>query len=268
MDDQARQQYSLARLISLGAAFYFILLIVTAPATAMAWMLERVSHQSIVLSQPRGSFWHGEAANMLLRIQGQNDVFLGSPRWNLRLWPLFRGELSAMLEIVNPGLQTSHSIVSVGWNTLRLNQTDVIASATLVAQIFPLLQLWQPGGELHFFTDDFIFGRQDSQGTAKLEWRQASSKLTTLSPLGTYRATLIGKPSGISFKVETLTGVLNMMGNGTWSSQTGLSFSATVRPDASAKKEMQSFLQLWGKERGDGSYHIAFSSSATPVSRH
>jgi len=273
MTGEARQEHGLARLrvahlISLGAVFYLIMLIVTAPASAMVWMLGRVSHQSIVLTQPQGSFWRGEAANMLLRVQGQNDISLGAPRWSLRLWPIFKGEMSMMLEVVNPQLQASHGVVSVGWNTLRLSQMDITSTAALAAQIFPLLQIWQPGGELHFFTDDFIFSHRDAQGTAKLEWRQASSRLTAVSPLGTYLATLTGKPSGMSFKVETVTGALNMIGNGTWSPQTGLSFSGTARPDASAKKELQSFLQLWGKEQGDGSYHIAFSGANTPASQH
>lgn len=268
MKNQARQERSLARLsvaslMSLSVVLYLILLIVTAPATAMGWLLDRVGNQSIVLDQPLGSFWRGEAANMALRIQGQNDVSLGSLRWNLRLWPIFKGELRVILEIVSPGLQASHGVVSVGWNTLRLSQMDVKVPATLAAQIFPLLQIWQPGGELHFFTDDFLFGRRLTKGTAKLEWRQASSRLTTVNPLGTYQATLIGlgKPIGVSFEVKTISGILNMIGNGTWSPQNRLSFSGTARPDASAKKELQSFLRLWGKEQSDGSYQIAFSNT-------
>ena len=271
MNDQARQEHSLprlgvARLISLGAVLYLMLLIVTAPATAMAWMLERVSHQSVVLSQPQGSFWQGEAANMLLRIKGQNDISLGSLHWNLRWWSVVRGEVSVLLELASPGLHASHGIVSAGWNTLRLSQIDVRFPAALAAQIFPLLQIWQPEGELHFFSDDFAFSRRSTKGTAQLEWRDASSKLTKVNPLGTYQATLTGpgEHPGVSLQVKTLSGPLNVIGSGAWSPQNRLNFAGIARPDASAKKELQSFLQLWSKEQGDGSYQIAFASANAP----
>ena len=96
--------------------------------------------------------------------------------------------------------------------------------------------------------------------------RQASSRLTTVNPLGTYQVTLIGlaDSKGVSFEVKTLTGVLNMIGNGAWSPQNRLNFSGTARPAASANKELQSFLRLWSKEQGDGSYHMAFSTANPP----
>ncbi|MCL4185568.1 MAG: type II secretion system protein N, partial [Burkholderiaceae bacterium] len=83
------------------------------------------------------------------------------------------------------------------------------------------------------------------------ELRDASSAMTPVRPLGSYRVEIVGHGGQADLSIQTLAGPLRLQGTGNFSARTGLKFTAEARPDAVEQARLQSFLGLIGRRDGD-----------------
>jgi general secretion pathway protein N len=244
--------------ILLGAAFYAIFLLALAPASTFGWVIEKVTGQSVVLDQAKGSLWRGQADSIQLDVAPGRPLRLNHLSWRVLLFSLLRGELATRLELQD-GATTGHATAAWQLNgAWRLKQVDLTAPAATLQPLLATLDFIQPGGAVHALSDDFTLGRSAYAGEAIIEWRNASTKLSPIVPIGEYRAKLSGTPAAVEYVLSTVDGPLRIEGKGAWSTQAGTSFSGAARAEPPRQAELADLLKLMGKDLGGGVRSLKF----------
>jgi general secretion pathway protein N len=231
LEAQSRLLQRQRRLAVVGAAVGLLVGIVAAlPASLLANAVASATHDEFLLAEAQGTVWSGSAITVLTGGIGTRDAsvlptrleWTLRPHWNglslhltqdcclahgadvrvrrtLSAWrvdvisPDERGKPPAPAARVVPGAGTADAAA--------------LASATPLGQ-WPLGWLegrgfpWNtihPGGVLTLNTHNLSFtlkdGRWTTLGSAQMEIRQASSRLTSLATLGTYRVLIQPDPS-------------------------------------------------------------------------
>jgi general secretion pathway protein N len=109
------------------------------------------------------------------------------------------------------------------------------------------LRLTSPG-----FTLETVQGRSLMKGRADIEIVNASSRLSTLDSLGSYRLTLAGDAAGAGtsqLTLSTLEGALQLSGNGSWSAA-GVRFRGEARAAEGADAALSNLLNIIGRREG------------------
>jgi general secretion pathway protein N len=92
-------------------------------------------------------------------------------------------------------------------------------------------------------------------GNCSAEWQEAVSSLTPVAPFGHYRMTTNGVFPGTQLKLLTVSGPLEMVGNGTIDADGKLRFQGTVQPMADAdptiKAQLAGLVSLLGRRTGE-----------------
>jgi general secretion pathway protein N len=87
-------------------------------------------------------------------------------------------------------------------------------------------------------------------GRATMELRDVASALTPVRPLGAYRIEIDGTGTGSRIQMTSIDGPLRLSGEGTWTTATGLRFTAYAEADESERVRLQSLLGLLGRREG------------------
>jgi len=96
---------------------------------------------------------------------------------------------------------------------------------------------------------DWVGGRLRWHGRAELDALDLSSRLSTLQPLGSYRLTLSAGQSGPELLLSTLTGSLQLSGQGQWVGQR-LRFRGQASASAQTQDALGNLLNLIGRRNG------------------
>lgn len=244
--------------IAVGGLAVAITLLCIAPAAWITPQFERITHGRVNLVDPAGSLWHG-SATLLLAPGGDraNSTLLpGRVQWRTAFWPLLGGRLHMTLQ---------HSEAMREPVVLDASRTEATLSAGLLAVPATLLAgLGAP------------FNTLDLQGDVRLSWtdvrvldHQAYGQLTVLladmasrvspvRPLGSYRVALSAQGTSTSLQLATLSGPLQLDGNGQWQ-QERFSFNGTARSAPQARDRLIGLLNLLGRRVDDDTYAITFS---------
>jgi general secretion pathway protein N len=118
---------------------------------------------------------------------------------------------------------------------------------------FNTLQL---GGALRLSSPGISFesvqGRWLVHGRADVELTHASSRLSTLDTLGSYRLSLVGDASGsgaAQLNLETVEGALQLSGTGVWGAN-GVRFRGEARASTDADAALSNLLNIIGRREG------------------
>jgi len=229
-------------------------IVVFAPATWLASAVTNATGQRVQLADARGSVWSGSAVVVLTGGPGSRDASAlpGRLEWSLgfdlrlRQACCLNNDVSLLLK---PGFgRFSVALAAkpdwVGqwpgaflgglgtpWNTLQLGGS---------------LRLRSPGLKL-----EWVQGRWLVDGQADIEMIGASSRVSTLEPLGSYRFSLIGSAGGPSqLRLSTIDGALQLKGEGT-AGANGVRFrgeaSAATEADEAA---LNNLLNIIGRRNG------------------
>lgn len=239
------------RFVAIGVVIYLLFMVVAAPAAVMEWLLPRVSGERLHVQGTKGGFWHGEAADLVLTSAEGNAKPLGAIKWQVLWLPILHGELAASLELASTQ-KVSRAIVAFVPGGIRLRNMDIAMPASILTEFYPAWKLWQPGGSLELRAEMIGMGRGGINGAAEAKWQGASSSLSRLNPFGSYRLSIKdGK-----LDLTTLSGPLQITGNGVWGTQ-GIRFEGLAQADDAAKASLQDFMRLFGKEDSSGAYRIS-----------
>ncbi|MDQ3040447.1 MAG: type II secretion system protein N, partial [Pseudomonadota bacterium] len=94
------------------------------------------------------------------------------------------------------------------------------------------------------------------RGSATMQWRNAGSALSPVSPLGGYEFRITAEGAAIRTVLHTLQGPLQLDGNGLWVTDGQSGFHTTARMPAELQSQLAPFLRLIAVERGDGSFEL------------
>jgi general secretion pathway protein N len=224
-----------------------------APAAWLAIPMARATDGRVQLQEARGSVWNGSAQLFLTGGTGSLDraALPGRLHWTLApgltTWQLnINADCCSTQPIVlnlSPGIRqfelaandqqsqwpaTLLSALGAPWNTIGL-------TADLSLQSNNLKLKWAQS-------------RLSFDGKLVLKAMQASSKMTTLSPLGSYEVVVTGGATP-RLSLSTLQGPLTLMGDGVWAgNKFRFEGAATASPETEAA--LNNLLNIIGRRQG------------------
>ncbi len=283
------------RLAIVGAAIGLVVGIVASlPASLLASAVASATNDQFLLAEAEGTIWSGSAITVLTGGAGSHDASVLPTRLEWTLRPRWNGvslhltqdcclahgmDLSVrrtldawQVNIIGPD-EHGKDVVATGKVTPGGGGADsaALAAATPLGQ-WPMGWLegrgfpWNtihPGGVLTLSTHNLSFalknGHWSTLGSAQVEIRQASSRLTTLDSLGTYRVLIQPDPStqirpgdGASRDlvwISTIDGALLIDGRGLIGA-TGVRIRAEAHAAAGSEAALNNLLNLIGRRNG------------------
>ena len=236
-------------------------LLAFAPASWLAAGVAQATRQHLLLAEAQGTLWEGSALLVLTGGEGSRDAALLPSRLDWRLSPTWQGLRLSLAQAccIAPGVSLD---LHPGWGQPRLavqainGQVGQWPAAWLEGLGAPLNTL-RPTGELRLVTRNLRLQRSQGQwrleGQAELDLLQASSLLSTLAPLGSYRVTVRGQPAGpVDVILQTLDGALLLSGQGQVG-PAGLRFRGEARAAAGQEAPLNNLLNIIGRRNGAAS---------------
>ena len=227
-----------------------------APARWLDSGLRWLTHERVQLHDARGTVWSGSAMLTLTGGPGSRDARSLPTRitWHLAwAWPGLSLTLSSDCCTPSP-LQWQ---LTVGWNRVDVTWPDPSSTWPMALltglgapwntlQAEGLLQ-WKNTG-LHW---RWLDGQLHWHGQSELQLHQATSRLSMLRPMGSYRLTLQGTESGTTtpqLALSTLAGPLQLSGQGQW--QQRLRFTGEAMAEPGHEEALSNLLNLLGQRNG------------------
>jgi general secretion pathway protein N len=236
---------------------------VFAPAAWLADALSSATQGRLQLAQAQGTVWRGSGLPVLAGPAGSRDASVLPSRLHWQLSPVWLGlqlRLSQACCLDQPLLLTWQ--MGPGPQQLRLAaEGQGAADATLghwpaawLEGLGAPLNTLRPGGELQLSGRDLSLTRQGDgwqlAGQARIDLLQASSRLATLDPLGSYR--LLLQPNGgqgLRLQLLTLDGALRLSGSGDITAK-GLRLRAEAQATPGHEIGLNNLLNIIGKRDG------------------
>ena len=228
-------------------------LVLFAPARWLAEVIYNTSGQRIVLAEPRGTLWQGSARLLLSGGAGSQDIAALPDRVQWTLRPTLTGlRLSVLAICCTPEPLQLRLLPRLSGLRIDLEDAQSQWPAAVLAGLGTPWNTLQPTGNLNLqtraFSAEWKAGRLQVAGSAELEARDMSSRLSTLRPMGSYRLRLEGGPA-VGLKLETIEGSLQLTGSGQWAgSRLRFSGEASAAPEREAA--LANFLNIIGRRNG------------------
>lgn len=254
---QATNRWSLG-----GAALGLLVgLVAFAPAAWLARGIAAATGERVLLTDTRGTVWAGSAQAVLTGGPGSRDAAALPDRVQ---WRLGVAGLGVELRLRQPCCLRGEVRVSVapGWarTTVRVvpSESSTIGQwpAALLAGLGTPWNTLQLGGTLRLTSSGMVFesvhGRVRFTGDAALDLAHASSRVSTLDTLGSYRLMLRGdaaRGDAATIDLLTLEGALRLTGNGQWSAA-GLRFRGDAEAVEGSEAALNNLLNIIGRRQG------------------
>lgn len=241
-------------------------LLAFAPAGWLAQRVASATGERLLLTDARGTIWSGSAVLVLSGGPDSRDASAlpGRLHWQLGL------------DGLTPALRLSQSCCLSGETTVRIHPglgrlrlafvpPPGHAAGTPYAH-WPAAWLsglgtpWntlQLGGVLQFGSQDLTLhatqGRWQMQGRADVQLTGASSRISTLPTLGSYRLNLQGNgEAGTQIGLSTLQGPLRIDGSGQWAGGR-VRFLGQAQAEPGSEAALNNLLNIIGRRRGASS---------------
>lgn len=242
------------RAIALFAVAFMAALIVIAPASLLAKIVEGNSNGKVVLANAAGTVWQGSATPAIRQHAG-NLLALDKLHWDIAVLPLFTGKIIAQFRWDNTEqMQPMMAAISLG--QVEFRNAVIPLQAGILGELAPMLQPVQLSGQMLIKSEQFTFSKSGISGNAIADWLNAGSVLSAVSPLGSYRINLTGAGERLEISLMTLSGTLLLEGTGNFTRDQGLRFQATARAATDSKGSLDELLSNFGPESAPGVHSI------------
>lgn len=248
------------RTLGFGAAALVMVLaavLVMAPAQWLAAALRNATNGHLELADARGTIWSGRA---VLVLTGGNDTT--TPRaslpepfsWRLAPLPLLAGVAEITLEHPT-ALQQALTIRASRGGRMQAGPGLVRMPAAPLTGLGAPWNTIRPGGVIVLSWDRLTVEPGRITGDVSAEWQLASSALTPVSPFGHYRLQTNGVYPGTRLNLLTLSGPLELTGNGTIAEGGQLRFQGVARAmpgvAPTVKAQLSGLIALLGRRDDD-----------------
>jgi len=236
---------------------------ISATALAMApaqWVASTIGHATgdrIILAEAIGSVWRGQANVVLSPGEDGGIARIGLPdalSWQLSPWRLLAGTLDLTLAHPSALLQPVQLRADLSGRVEVLAATLRLPAAVLAGLGAPFNTI-KPGGVISLAWQRLELQSGRMQGDVVGEWQFASSALTPVAPFGHYRLLAEGGFPKTRLKLSTLSGPLELTGDGTIDEAGNMRFTGRARAqpgaDASTRAQLAGLVSLLGRRDGD-----------------
>ncbi|HQS76170.1 MAG TPA: type II secretion system protein N, partial [Gallionellaceae bacterium] len=229
---------------------FLVTLVVMAPATLLAKIVEEGSEGKFVLANATGTMWRGSAIPAIRQLTGGLFV-LEKLHWDMSMLPLLRGKASIEfrwdnIEQIQPVLAT------VSYGRIELRNVIVPLHAGILGELSPLLRPVQLSGKMQISSESFTISKQGMSGTVVADWMNAGSVLSSVNPLGSYRINVVAAGERLDATLATTAGVLMLEGRGNFTLGRGLNFKGTARASEDSRGSLNELLGNLGPESSPG----------------
>lgn len=242
-------------LFGLGLIAYALWLVAMTPATLLDAGLLRVSGGRLRIAEAQGTLWAGSGQLEFLDASRQSGIARHFA-WRFLPGSLLRGQVVCEVELDDA---TKRFPVTISLLRIELAQASLTVPAAALGLGVPKLAPLGLTGDLLLQVKSLslpLAGRGGVLGNATLQWRRAGSTLTPISPLGDYVLQLAGEGATIRATLQTLTGPLQLDGNGSWASGANPTFMATARVPPEHRQQLAPLLRLIALDRGNGNFEL------------
>lgn len=240
------------RLIALGVTAYALGLIATAPATLIDARLAQASAGGLRLAEARGTLWSG-TGQIEIRDANRSSGIAKSIAWRIRPAYLLRGKLFYEVAL-------DHAVqrfpVTISLSRIEVADADINLPAAALGLGAPKLAPLGLTGDMLLHIARLAFGRGSVQGNATLQWRDAGSAFTRISPLGDYELRLEGDGAAVRASLRTLQGPLQLDGQGSWAAGRSPVFRGNARVPPQHQQQLAPLLRMIAVERGEGRFEL------------
>jgi len=240
------------RLIALGLSAYALGLIATAPATLIDARLAQASAGGLRLAEARGTLWSG-TGQIEIRDANRSSGIAKSIAWRIRPAYLLRGKL--LYEVA-----LDHTVqrfpVTISLSRIEVADADINLPAAALGLGATKLAPLGLTGDMLLHIARLAFGRNSVQGNATLQWRDAGSAFTRISPLGDYELRLEGDGAAVRASLRTLQGPLQLDGQGSWAAGRNPVFRGNARVAPQHQQQLAPLLRMIAVERGEGRFAL------------
>lgn len=232
-----------------------------APARWAAAALHTATEGRIQLLDARGSVWTGSARLVLTGGAGSQDTQALPTRVAWRLRPQATGPDGGLpglsLQLQSDCCTPTPLALALAWRPgqVALHLADTPASQWPAGLLAGLGTPWNTldlEGQLRLHTQGlrlgWAAGRLQVQGQADLALVNASSRLATLRPLGSYRLQLQGGDTP-ALRLDTLDGDLRIQGQGQWVGAR-LRFTGDAQAAPGREATLDNLLNIIGRRAG------------------
>ena len=240
------------KLLAVGLAAYLLGLLVYAPATLIDAVLGRVSDGRVRLAEASGTLWSGTGL-IEIRASGGKAGVAKSIAWRFRPQSLLRGHLDCEIRLDRSDREFP---VAIYPTRVELANATIAFPAMILGLAVPKLGPLSLTGEILIRIAHLSFGLGGSKGHATLQWHDAGSALTAVSPLGDYQLNIASEAAGAKMRLSTLKGPLQIDGGGSWPAGGRLAFQATALVPRPYQGQLEPLLRLIAVERGQGRFAL------------
>lgn len=229
----------IALLLALTAA---ATVVVRAPAAWLGDWLE--GHTRVRLLDARGTVWHGSA---LIGFSNGREITLVPGRLEWQVDGLRAGGIGARL---THAWLSAPLHVSLAREGVAFAKGAARLPAGVLASAGAPFNTLKPGGTLEASWTDTVLRGAALTGEVQIDWRDASSALSTVAPIGSYRLRVTGRGDGPALELATLSGPLQLQGRGKIEGSR-IRFNGTAGAEAGMRPALNGLLGVLGMRSGD-----------------
>jgi general secretion pathway protein N len=241
-----------------GLLAYLVFLSASTPAGWLAYAVNRGTRNHVLLLNPQGTVWTGQA-ELLLNQSRPESAYLGTLHWNISAWRLITLTLGAHLQL-KKGDNSAKAAIFLRHSSLRLQDARADVDLGSLAPVFPALSMFGIGGHVSVRSTDLYLSPHHMAGSAKIHWDHASTASLGDKPFGNYSADINAGGNSINMSVTSSgTDALRVQGSGSWSPFTsGLArFDGTVQ-SVDPKRFPPQMLAFVGQDAGGGKRRVHY----------
>jgi len=241
-------------MFAIGLAAYALALIASAPASLIDAGLRHITDSRLRLAATQGTLWSGSGQ---FEIRDSNRV-TGISRnmdWRIKLSALPRGQLIYEIDF---GQSRHPFLVTLSPFRIALTDTDIDLPAAALALGSPRLAALNLTGDILLHIDSLSIGREQTLGKLSLQWRNAGSAYTPISPLGDYELNLDSDGKTIQALLHTLDGPLQLDGKGSWANGGNPDLRAVASIPPQHQQQLGPLLRMIATERDAGNFEFQF----------
>lgn len=246
--------------VALGA--YVLFLLVLAPASLLDAGLQHATDGRLRLAQAQGTLWSGTGVLEIRSATGRDGVGKNLA-WVLQPRSLPRGRLEFAVNLDHRAPPFPLHLSAGG---IELSNMDFTLPASTLGIAVPRIAPIGLRGDLAVHVTKFSSLDDSLSAHAVVTWKDASSALTSVAPLGTYQLLIDGNDGLLAAVLQTNSGPLQLQGTGSWRGSGPLMLSATARVDAQHRAQLAPLLRLIAIERGNGDFDLQFGPPLRGVS--
>jgi general secretion pathway protein N len=227
-------------------------LLVWAPATIVDAELKRATEGRLRLSEARGTIWAGSGLLELRDARGPSAI-AKELSWRILPDSLWRGRLVCEVALEN---RSSPFLVSATLSKVTIANAEISLPAAAMALAEPRLKPLKLSGDVALRTSNLEIGSGEMLGNATLQWRNAGSAFSPVSPIGSYEIQLNGEGKSLRAVLSTTQGPLQLDGSGSWPIGQNPQIQATARVPPQYQEQFTPLLRLISVQRDQGTFEL------------